>query len=56
MPWRVLVDRLLTGLNVDDAKAAQGQSDVLLDKQTVSWGSRCVICPFIATSVSRLTG
>ena len=27
-------DRLVTGLNVDDAEAAHGQSDVLLDKET----------------------
>jgi hypothetical protein len=29
-----ICDRLVTGLNVDDAKAAHGQSDILLDKET----------------------
>ncbi|SRR5260370_19767935 len=31
-------DRLVTGLNVDNAEAAHGQSDVLLDKETVVIG------------------
>jgi hypothetical protein len=36
---RLITERLVTGLNIDDAEAAHGQADVVFDKKAIIVGT-----------------